>query len=103
MFFDSGDGSFYYVVQGCLNPQMWRSPGYEGLTPSCQWINLQIVQGSSVLKVVQLALGIQWFCICRINQSQIENIWEKKISESSKNQHLNLPCAGNYLHSIYTV
>ena len=84
MFFDSADGSFYYVVQGCLNPQMWRSPGYEGLTPSCQWINLQIVQGSSVLKVVQLALGIQWFCICRINQSQIENIWKKRFQKVPK-------------------
>ena len=30
-------------------------------------------------------------------------IFGNKIPESSKQQNLNLPCAGNHLHSIYIV
>ena len=52
--------------------------------------------------LIQLAFCIHGFCICGFNQPQIENI-KKKIQESSKKQNLNLPCTGNYLHSIYIV
>ena len=37
------------------------------------------------------------------NQPWTENIQEKKVSESSKKQNLNLPYISNYLHSIYIV
>ena len=33
----------------------------------------------------------------------LKTLGEKKIPESSKKQNLSLPCAGNYLHSIYIV
>ena len=53
---------------------------------------------------VQSAFHARRFWICAINQLQIESIWEKKkIPESPKKQNLNLPCSGNYLHSIYIV
>ena len=48
---------------------------------------------------IQSALHIH-----RVNQLQIENIWGgERVSECSKKQNLNLPHAGNYLHSIYIV
>ena len=52
---------------------------------------------------VQLALWIRGFHIRRLNQPQIENIWKKKIPESSKKQNLNFLHSSNYLHSIHIV
>lgn len=40
--------------------------------------------------------------ICRFNQSRTKNI-RKNNPESSKKHNLNLPCAKNYLRSIYIV
>ena len=43
------------------------------------------------------------FCIWGWNHPWIENTQKKKNPESSEKQNLNLLCAGNYLHSFYTV
>ena len=47
-----------------------------------------------------LALRILGFYIHGFNQSRMENIW-KKIPKISRKQNMDLPHAGNYLHSVY--
>ena len=50
---------------------------------------------------LQSALGVHRFHAHEFNQPWIETNF--LISESSKKQNLNLPCASNYLYSIYIV
>ena len=57
----------------------------------------------SVKTLLQSALSILGFRIHRFNQLWVKNTREKKNPESSPKQNLNLPYAGNYLHSIYIV
>lgn len=47
----------------------------------------------------QLALRILGFYIHGLNQPWMENTW-KKIPKSFRKQNMNLPHAGNYLHSV---
>ena len=57
-----------------------------------------------LLNVDECTVGLPypWVPYLWIQPTSIESIW-KKISRSSKKQNLNLPQAGNCLHSIYIV
>ena len=66
----------------------WK-PSHHRQTTCCQWR-------------VWLNFNVHGFCICRLNQPQIKNIQENN-SRKFKKQNLNLPHAGNCLHSISIV
>lgn len=61
-----------------------------------------ILLGAESLYTAQLALCIHTFHIHEFNHRG-SKILKKKIPESSKEQNLNLPHTGNYLHVIYIV
>ena len=63
-----------------------------------------ILLGAKSLYTTQLALCIHTFHIHEFNHRGLKILKKKKkIPESSKEQNLNLPHTGNYLHIIYIV